>query len=60
MWRGQISYVAKVGDEERIEKDCYEAQELWQVVEAVYRAVMINTGIQITEIHIYRKEEVNG
>ncbi len=59
MFKAQISYVARLVDgESRIEKDCYEGEEVWQVVESVYRAVMLNTGMEILEIHISRKESV--
>mgnify|MGYP001574178790 CR=1 FL=1 len=56
IWQGKISYIAKIGDTERVEKDCYESESLEQVTEAIHKAVEVNKDVKVLEIHISKKE----
>ena len=55
MWTGTISYTVKIGNADRVEKDCYESESLFEVTEHIYRAIEANKQADILEVHIYRK-----
>ena len=56
MWVGRIAYTTKIGDAERVEKDCYESEKLSEVTEGIHKAVVFNQGMDILEIHINKKQ----
>ena len=59
VWRGQITYIEElVSGDKRREQSIYEGEEIIEVLHNVYQAVTLNSRLDIIEIHIFRKEEV--
>ena len=60
VWRGQITYIEQlVNGDKRREQSIYEGEEIIEVMHNVYQAVMLNSRLDIVEIHIFRKEGQN-
>ena len=56
VFKGVITYITKIGDTERVEKDCYESEKLSEITEQIHKAVELNKQTEILEIHICKKE----